>query len=553
MVEKLQEAVVSIVKDLYGVDTDVVFTRPEEEHGDFATNVALQLAGKLGKNPREVAEQIAEKLEFDASIAGPGFINIRVPDSDLFTAALSATSTKKSLQGKVIVTEYSDPNPFKVLHAGHLYTTLVGDAVSNILEAAGARVHRTNFGGDVGLHVGKAMWGIIKNLGGEDPERLNEVPKELRAEWISARYVEGNTAYESGESAKAEIMEVNKRVYKLHEDHDETSPFAEIYWTCRTWSYEGFEQLYDELQVRAFEKYYPESETSVIGTKLVNDGLEKGVFEKSDNAVVYRGEKDGLHTRVFQTSEGLPTYEAKDLGLAELKWQEYSFDQSVIITSDDQAEYMKVVVAALAHFHTDIIERTKHLTHGVVKLAGGKKMSSRAGSVVLAQDILQAATQASQKADKQEDKQIVLGAVRYSFLKNRIGSDTVYDAEESVSIEGNSGPYLQYALVRAVSIFRKAQDISPASEASELDKYERSLARKLSMYPEVFEASLNDYSPHHIANYLYELAVIFNRFYENDRVIDHERADVRVALLGAYESVLNQGLDLLGMPKPESM
>lgn len=554
MIEEYRATIAKICSELFGEEIQVELTRPEEQFGDYSTNVALQLAKKLDKNPREVAQQIVDKLNTAASVAGPGFINIVVPGQQLFEAAAVANILAKSLKNQVIVTEYSDPNPFKVLHAGHLYTTLVGDAISNLLETAGAIVKRTNFGGDVGLHVGKAMWGIIKHLDGENPEKLQEIAEDKRAEWVSARYVEGNTAYEADEAAKAEIMEVNKRVYKLHEEQDKDSPFAHIYWTCRQWSYDGFEELYRTLRVHPFTKYYPESETTLTGIKLVNEGLGKGIFEKSDGAIVYAGEKDGLHTRVFMTSEGLPTYEAKDLGLSECKWQDFKFNQSVIVTADDITEYMKVVLKALSHSHPEVVANTRHLTHGLIKMPGGEKMSSRTGKTLLASDILDSAFAASKEIREQEDADIVLGAVRYSFLKNRIGGDIIYDPKESVSLDGNSGPYLQYSLVRARSILKKVQSSKfKAQSVKELDSFERSLARKISMYPEAFAAALADYSPHHIANYLYELAQTFNRFYENSRVTGDPREALRIQLVGSYEKVLKHGLEVLGMPTPEKM
>lgn len=553
MKEALEKQIAQVCKNLFAETVRVELTRPDERFGDFATNAALQLAGKIGRNPREVAEQIVSALDVEASVAGPGFINIRIPDDQLYGISVRAADLREPLKGQVVVAEYSDPNPFKVLHAGHLYTTLVGDAISNILETAGATVQRVNFGGDVGLHVGKAMWGIIEYLEGEIPEKLQSLPANERAEWVSQRYVEGNTAYESDEQAKSEIMAINKRIYKIHESQDKTSPFAQIYWICRQWSYDGFEQLYKELQVHPFTKYYPESETTPTGVKLVKEGLKKGIFETSNGAIVYAGEKDGLHTRVFMTGEGLPTYEAKDLGLSECKWQDFKFDKSIIITADDIVEYMKVVLKALSHFHPEVAEHSTHLTHGLIKMPGGGKMSSRTGNTLLASDILESAVIANQEARGEHDQNIVLGAVRYSFLKNRIGGDIIYDPKESVSLDGHSGPYLQYALVRARSILAKTRHHDSHEPIEKLDTYERSLARQLSLYSESFETSLADYSPHHIANYLYDLAVAFNRFYENSRVIDDPREAIRSKLVKSYESVLSHGLKILGMPTPEKM
>ena len=314
--EELKQAIAAACKDLFSVEIEPVLTRPDEQFGDYSSNVAMQLATKLNNPPAggpiEIAEQIAKKLQSQGGdiakteVAGPGFLNVTLTDEALVTALDSKVS--QPYKGKTVVVEYSDPNPFKVLHAGHLYTTITGDAIAKLLETTGATVHRLNYGGDVGLHVGKTMWAILQFLSGEHAEKLSSVDPSARLEWLSERYVEGNTAYEQDEKSKSEIVDLNKRVYKLHADNDHNSSFAQIYWTCRQWSYEGFDKLYEQLQVVPFEKYIPESEVTPLGIEIVQKGLAEGVFEKSDGAIVFRGEPHGLHTRVFINSEGLPTY-----------------------------------------------------------------------------------------------------------------------------------------------------------------------------------------------------------------------------------------------------
>ncbi|MDB5163811.1 MAG: argS [Candidatus Saccharibacteria bacterium] len=556
--EQVRQAIKALSHTLFNVDIDPELTRPDEQFGDYATNVALQLAAQLKQKPREIAEKLTAELKnqladqvSEVNIAGPGFINLRLKDQTLAQAALK-TDLQKPLNKKVVVIEYSDPNPFKVLHAGHLYTTVVGDVIAKMLETAGATVHRLNYGGDVGLHVGKTMWAILQHIGGEYPEELAKVKPAERLEWLSARYIEGNQAYEDDPAARQAIIELNKRVYQLHEAKDKTTKFAQIYWTGRQWSYQGFDALYAQLQISPFEKYIPESEVTPLGLEIVQEGLKKGVFEKSDGAVVFKGEEHGLHTRVFINANGLPTYEAKDLGLAAKKWQDYKFDLNVIVTANDIAEYMKVVLKALSHFYPEVVSRSQHLTHGVIKLPGGVKMSSRKGNILRATDILEAAREANLKAVKNDNHTTVLAAVKYAFLRQRIGGDIVYDPAESVAVQGNSGPYLQYAHARARSILAKASKVEPVS-IKQLEPTERSLARKLSEYPEVFTAAVNELMPHHICTYLYELAQVFNRFYEKSHVIGDERQAIRLQLVEAYAKVLKSGLDLLNISAPEQM
>lgn len=559
----MEAKISQVVRDLYGdVAVDVKLTRPDAQFGDYSTNVAMVLAKQVGKNPREIAQEIAQKLqdssEFsEVSIAGPGFINFRVSSevlaNELNTILEQGLSYGKptTYQNKTVVTEYSDPNPFKVLHAGHLYTSIVGDAISNLIEYAGGTVHRVNFGGDVGLHVGKTMWAIIKQLGGEYPEKLADIEEATRSEWMAAAYVEGTNAYEGNEQAKSEIIILNKKVYQLHTDNDHESSFAQIYWTCRQWSYDYFNAFYDRIDTH-FEKYYPESETAPTGLKTVLEQKEKGVYVDSEGAVVFVGEPYGLHTRVFVNSEGLPTYEAKDVGLSIKKWDDYHFDESVIITGNDIIEYMKVVLKSIEQFEPELAKRTRHFTHGNVKLAGGVKMSSRKGNFLRAVDVLDIAASENEAVQGNRDDAPVLGAVKYAFLKSRIGPDIIFEPKESVSIHGNSGPYLQYAHARAVSIAQKST-VATDTQQSDFDMQERSLLVKMTEYAEVVESAVRELAPHLVCTYLYELAQVFNRFYEKSHVIGDEREAIRIRLVSAYASILKSGLTVLGIPAPDKL
>lgn len=556
------ERISAVVSELFGIDIDPQVSRPDGSFGDFATNVAMQLAKPQGKNPRELAEQLAAALRQDdmfseITIAGPGFINLRVSDAVLSKNLQDMINNpdnyghQDTYKDKVVITEYSDPNPFKVLHAGHLYTSIIGDAISNLIETAGGTVHRVNFGGDVGLHVGKTMWAIIKRLGGEHPEKLDDIDGDQRSEWMAAAYVEGTNAYEDDETAKAEIVALNKKVYQLHSDNDHESDFAKIYWTCRAWSYDYFNAFYARIGT-TFEKYYPESETAPVGLATVREQQEKGVYTESDGAVVFVGEPYDLHTRVFINSEGLPTYEAKDVGLSIKKWDDYHFDESVIITGNDITEYMKVVLKSIEQFQPQLAERTKHFTHGNVKLAGGVKMSSRKGNFLRAVDVLDIAADENEKTQGNRDEAPVLGAIKYAFLKSRIGPDIIFEPKESVSIHGNSGPYLQYAHARAMSIVAKLGD-GRHTVTDNFDEQERTLLVKMTEYPEALANATRELSPHLVCTYLYELAQTFNRFYEQSHVIDDPRQDIRGQLVRSYAAILRSGLTLLGIQAPDTM
>ncbi len=556
--ENLKRAIQDIIESSFDFQGIVELTRPDEQFGDFSTNIALKIASKTKGNPRDLAQKLAASIEqelvkfvSEVSIAGPGFINIRLTDKSL--VGLIEREPNPIFKDKVVLVEYSDPNPFKPLHAGHLYTTIVGDVISRIIENSSAQTTRLNYGGDVGLHVGKSMWAIMKHLGGENPEKLDNISILDRPSWMGARYVEGNAAFEEDEVAKAEIIATNRRVYEIHSSNDNESNFAKIYWICRKWSYDYFSRLYEQLKVHSFDRFIPESEVVNKGMETVRLYKEKGIYEDSDGAVIFEGEKFGLHNRVFINSEGLPTYEAKEVGLVQTKWDDYKFDNSIVITANEQEQYMKVVLKSIEQFNPQPAQRTIHIAHGVVKLTGGIKMSSRKGNVLSAIDVLDAARAAGQSSDIKPNEDSVLAAVKYAFLKCRIGGDIIYDPDESVALEGNSGPYLQYAHARARSILAKASKSEVNLQDVEFGLDERSLIRKIGEYPEVITKVREDLSPHLICTYLYELAQNFNRFYEHNRVIGDERQDIRLKLVELYAGRLKGGLELLGINAPDKM
>lgn len=557
MRQEIETAIMSIVKELFGVETEVELARPDKQFGDFSTNIALTIARSVGQTPNQIAEQLAIKLKdvladkiADITVVAPGFINLTLKDESL--VKLLESKSSHSLKGQTVVIEYSDPNPFKPLHAGHLYTTLVGDTIARLIEHAGAKTVRINYNGDVGLHVAKSIWAIIKYFGEELPEKLQEISATERPNWLGDRYVEGNKAYLDNETAKTEINILNKRIYQLYSNNDHNSALAQLYFICRQWSYDYFQALYKQLQIIPFDRFLPESEVTPVGVAAVEEQIKNGVYQKSDGAIIFRGEDVGLHTRVFITAEGLPTYETKDVGLSLTKWHDYHFDQSVIITANEQAQYMAVVIASMKQFAAEPAERTRHLTHGIVRLKGGVKMSSRQGNIVTAQQILDSARSAGAETGTNPAEETILAAVKYSFSKNRIGADIIYDPQESIALEGNSGPYLQYAYARARSILSKTDEhLKP--EYAQLEPAERMLLKKITEFPEVIDKAVFEMMPHYICTYLYELAQTFNTFYESNRVIGDPRQSLRLDLVNNYANTLRSGLELLGISTPERL
>jgi arginyl-tRNA synthetase len=562
MKDALAAGIAAAVKELFDVDSEVELTRPDEQFGDYATNVALQLSKQLGKKPCEIAEMLIVKsrenlvgLVADVSVAGPGFLNLTLTDQAL--ADIVSNAQPQSRKGQQTVVEFGDPNPFKEMHLGHLYTAVVGDAISRLLEADGSDVKRVSYHGDVGMHVAKAMWALLEGL--KEQGRIHTYTDDVVLDvssfdtlfklTLGQYYARGAKAFDEDEKTAEEIKQINRHIYA--KDNDLINKLHS--WGAdRSFGY--FDQIFHELGVVYVPNgRYLESQVSEVGLKYVRDNTGT-VFEESDGAVIYRGEKVGLHTRVFINSNGLPTYETKDLGLAEQKNSDYpEAAMSIIITANEQSEYFKVMLAALAEITPELAAKTRHLAHGFLSLTTGK-MSSRTGEVYSAADLMSNVEQAvkNQYPDTDPANKTYLAAIKYALLKHRIGSDIVFDIQESVSLEGNSGPYLQYAHARACSILAKAGE-QQAVKLTDLQAGERSLLRKLTEYSEVIELATAERMPHHICTYLYELAQTFNRFYEQNRVIGDPRQTIRLLLVGHYADTLMAGLSLLGIAAPKQM
>lgn len=556
--EKIKAQLAEVIKRLFGADLEPEVTvAPEDTGADFASNAAMRLAKVLHKSPMAIAQEIRQEMrdvrgnDYKIEVAAPGFLNFRMKDEYFVRQMLEIEQENfiswDEYSGRTIVTEFSDPNPFKVLHVGHLYTSIVGDAISRLLEFGGARVFRANFGGDVGLHVGKTLWMIMQK---------HYSPGDISIEEIAKCYVGGTKAYEEDEVAKAEIVRLNKEIYRIvaiGKVQSEALPgeegeLARLYWRGRELSYEYFDEFYAKIGVK-FDKYYPESTVAERGLQEVKAHID-ATYEESDGAIVYRGEKVGLHTRVFINREGVPTYETKDVGLLFTKWDDYHFDESVVITGNEQDDYMKVVLASVQEYAPELVERTSHLTHGMVRLPGNVKMSSRKGNFLKAVDVLEMVR--DELGGEKADARVVLAAVKYAFLKYKMGGDIVFDPKESVATNGNSGVYLLYSVVRAKKILQKVK-ARDAQEMKEVGEYERKLMQKLTQSGDVLRTAAMDKAPYKVCGYLYELAQEFSRFYEYVPVAGSEKEGELAVLVRAYAKVMEQGLRLLGIEVPEEM
>lgn len=540
--------------DELSLSGDFTLEHPADlSHGDYATNAALVAAKRAGKGSRAVAEELVRYLVQNmpervakVEVAGPGFINFHL-SKIFFTDSISravdaggAWGRNDALRGVKTVVEYTDPNPFKEFHIGHLMPNTIGESISRLLAFSGAEVKRANYQGDVGLHVAKAVWGLMER--GVSPASTSELGKA---------YALGATAYESDADAKRKITDINKKIYERSD-----ARVNGLYDAGRALSLDYFETVY-RLLGTTFDYYFFESEAGPVGSDIVRKNGT--VFEESDGAFVFRGEKVGLHTRVFVNSEGLPTYEAKELGLAKLKFDRYPYDLSVVVTGNEVVEYFEVLLAAMREVFPELAEKTRHVPHGMMRLPAGK-MSSRTGNVIPALDLIRevaASAKEKMRASDVEDtesvaERVAVGAIKYSILRQGSGKDTVFDFDRALSLEGDSGPYLMYALARALSILRKVPEkgLGEVTAPAEVSGIERLLYR----FPEVVERAAFEYEPHYVTTYLTTLAGAFNSWYARTRILDaSDESAYRVLLTRAFATTMKNGLWLLGIPAPERM
>lgn len=559
MKESIQKEIENILKEMgvinprASLDYSTHFSK-----GDMSTNVAMVYAKELGKNPMTIAEEIKSKLEFlnaKIEVANPGFINFFF-GPDYFSQSINEFNFEKNknFDNNKIIIEYTVCNVLKPMHIGHLMGNVIGESLSRIIEANGAEVKRNNYQGDSGLHIAKAVWGIVKK-GGSIEGDLSEKTK-----YIGEAYALGANSYEDDPEAQKEIKEFNEKIFKK-EDNNLNS----VYEWGRKVSLDHFEELYKKLGTN-FDYYFFESEVAESGLKIAKEFLKKGVFEESDGAVVFKGENydPKLHTRVFVSSQGLPTYEIKDIAHAIRKYDTYKFDKSIIITANEQDQYFKVVLKALGQINPEIANKTQHFSHGILKLSTGK-MSSRKGNVITGETLIDDVEEMVKEkisqseftdSEKEEIATVVaVGAIKYSILRQAVGGDIIFDFDKSISFEGDSGPYLQYSTVRAKSILNKAEGKVSVSFSVPEGWQTTNVERLLERFPSIVKRAGDEYAPHYIAGYLIELASAFNSFYAEQKIVDETdpTSPYKLAITKSFSEVMIKGLNLLGIKVPEKM
>ncbi len=546
--------------------TDIVVEFPLPEFGDYSLNLALKFWQDFGfKNPYEFALNIKKSLEQDRQLAkiiskiqvkGPGFINFWLKPEYLLDLIKEINKTRdkfgkiKAINQKIMV-EYAHPNTHKEMHIGHMRTLITGESLSRIFEAAGAKVFRANYQGDIGPHVAKSIWGTTQILRERNQtwEQWETESSFKKAHLLGEGYVRGNAGYESH---KEEIDDLNANLYK------KDPKVMPIYLRTRKWCLDYYDNFYKRFGTY-FNQLFFESEVAEDGKKLVLANLGK-VFKKSDGAIIFDGTKYGLHKRVFITAEGYPTYEGKEMYLAQKQRQAFKFDKNVHVVANEQAEYFKVVFKAIELLDPWFKDRECHLSMGMVNLVN-QKISSRRGIIITVDGLLdevkvmarQLTASSKKLGSETEDiiEKITLAAVKYSVLKAHPTLNVEFDLKQSVNMNGSSGPYIQYVFARCKSVLEKAKGSAIVGQV--LNDEELVVARCLIKFPETVLRSAEQMAPNLICSYLFELCQKFNNFYQKNRIIGSKKESSRLALTKAVAQVIENGLWLLGITAPFKM
>jgi arginyl-tRNA synthetase len=536
--------------------------------GDYSSSIALKLGKTLHENPLEVAKKIIDNLPKNeavekVSLLKPGFINFWLKQDilnrnlkDVFENKIEIGSWHLGSNKKIMV-EFAHPNTHKLFHIGHLRNITTGETIVRILETLGNKVIRANYQGDVGMHIAKCIYQLKK----QPIKNLKTIREKIK--FLGDAYAEGNKAYETDEKAKQEIIKINQRIY------DKSDKEINSLWIeTRQWSLDYFKEIYQRVYTH-YDRLFFESELPEGGVEIAKEALNKGILEKSEGAIVFNGKKHGLDTRVFINSLGLPTYEGKELALAEKEFSEFgNLDKNIHVVGPEQASFFKVTIKVEELLNPEKYKnRQLHLIYGWVNLKTGK-MSSRQGNVIEGEWLLNETKKTIKENFKCVDdvaETLAVAAVKYSFLRNGLQNTIAFDLKESISLDGNSGIYLLYTYVRCQSILRKHNtnirsiDISTLPAGRQIDhnleQEEIDLLRTLVKYPDVVYEAGKNFAPNFIANYLYDLAQRFNLFYQKHSVLqsDDEVKQFRLALTQATANILKKGLDLLGIKTVERM
>ena len=601
--QQIINAALAAVKELYGQEVAEKMVQLQKTKKEFEGNLTLVVfpflkisRKKPDETAREIGEYIKQNCEAIADFnAVGGFLNL-VIDKKAWLALLNEMNLNEKFGEKpvteaspLVMIEYSSPNTNKPLHLGHVRNNLLGWSLAQIMEANGNRVVKTNIVNDRGIHICKSMLAWLKFGNGETPETSGKkgdhligdyyvaFDKHYRAEVaeLKAKYVADGMDEEQAEKKAKEESPLIKEAHEMLVKWEQNDPEVRALWKkMNDWVYAGFDETYKALGV-GFDKIYYESNTYLVGKKKVEEGLAKGLFfRKDDNSVWADLTDEGLDQKLLLRSDGTSVYMTQDIGTAEMRFNDFPIDKMIYVVGNEQNYHFQVLSILLDRLGFKWGKELVHFSYGMVELPNGK-MKSREGTVVDADDLIAAmvadAKQTSEELGKFKDMSeeerneiariVGLGALKYFILKVDARKNMLFNPEESIDFNGNTGPFIQYTYARIRSILRKAQaegiSIPATLEGTmPLNEKEIELIQKLNEFGAAVEQAGKDYSPSGIANYCYELTKAFNQFYHDYSILGADTEEEKVVRLVLAQNVgktLKNGMALLGIEVPERM
>ena len=582
------------VKALYQQEVPEKMVQLQKTRSEFEGNLTLVVfpfVKMARKSPEQTAQELGEYLQANCQAVAKfnvvkGFLNLTV-SNEAWLSLLSDMDKdehygqKTANEGSpLVMIEYSSPNTNKPLHLGHVRNNLLGWSLAQIMEANGNKVVKTNIVNDRGIHICKSMLAWLKWGNGETPETSGKKGDHL----IGDYYVLFDKHYREEikelvaqgmdeEKAKQEAPLI-KEAHEMLVKWEQNDPKVRALWEkMNNWVYAGFDETYQKMGVK-FDKIYYESQTYLKGKAKVEEGLAKGLFERhEDNSVWADLTNEGLDQKLLLRSDGTSVYMTQDIGTAEMRFQDYPIDKMIYVVGNEQNYHFQVLSILLDRLGFKWGKELTHFSYGMVELPNGK-MKSREGTVVDADDLMELMVEDAYKTsmelgkfdDMTEDERreiariVGMGALKYFILKVDARKNMLFNPEESIDFNGNTGPFIQYTYARIRSILRKAEDIQSTqhtlSSQNVLNDKEIELIQKMSEYGAAVEQAGKDYSPSGIANYCYELTKVFNQFYHDYSILNEPDENIkamRLVIARNVAKIIKNGMSLLGIEVPERM
>ena len=593
-------SVIEAVKSLYGQEVAPKMVQIQKTKQEFEGNLTLVVFPfvKISrKKPEDTAQEIGQYLQDKCSAVASfnvvkGFLNLVIAQSAWLQLLADIDANPKYGEKKaddnspLVMIEYSSPNTNKPLHLGHVRNNLLGWSLAKIMEANGNKVVKTNIVNDRGIHICKSMLAWLKYGNGETPETSGKKGDHLIGDYyvafdkhyreqvkqLTAQYTCEGMGEEEAEKKAKEEAPLIKEAHEMLVKWEQNDPEVRALWEkMNNWVYAGFDETYKALGV-GFDKIYYESQTYLKGKAKVEEGLAKGLFERhEDNSVWADLTNEGLDQKLLLRSDGTSVYMTQDIGTAEMRFKDYPIDKMIYVVGNEQNYHFQVLSILLDRLGFKWGKELVHFSYGMVELPNGK-MKSREGTVVDADDLIATmiadAKQTSEELGKFNDmtdeerseiaRIVGLGALKYFILKVDARKNMLFNPEESIDFNGNTGPFIQYTYARIRSIMRKAAELNVegGDVSAELSQKEIDLIQKMSDYAGAVEQAGKDYSPSGIANYCYELTKEFNQFYHDYSILKEEDAQkraVRLRIAANVAKIISNGMALLGIEVPERM